>query len=1165
MAFDGSLSATLSPTASDGLRSQVLSTSIPSLVSSQSLRVAPSQISKTYRQASQLFLTRRLPEALSTVLPLITPSTEGSDANGSTEPAPVVRASRSTRIKVWTLYLTILNAILELDPQEGKDAFGTQEFRALCHKVRDGDVWEEVVQFGYHGVEGDVDSEVVINLATLLLAHARTQVTNQKRLENYLAASNTPNLDISRQLEASRSRRSLSRRPHSKGVANGADTPRDLNARVKILELYTLHVLVRNNEWDYAREFISVSSVLDEERREAFVQALQSLQEEQQAAEQREREELQKQEEKLRKDIEEARRLRAENEARERRRLEEERVKREGSEVDYGIEPTHPARAPNKAQAPKNTSPPSKTPRPVPPTSKGKKTVARPSFGTRAVMIISQFRKIIEQMAVSLKTNPVVLLRLIAFLVSIIVVFSRKDLRERVQRILGSGWNKIKSTAGMGVKARTLEAVKGVGYALAAADDALVLRRGAHVRITDRTLAVALVAEPTDGDARLLAAHYEITVSRGLPNGQPSNGKIFEFKMEPQSVPEPSLETSDAQAQHKRKAASPISTIESASHSPKRAKTGNEQTEKVKEVDKAEKANDNHGAPTKPPAEAGRDRREMARLEEKKRGRRLLGGLMNTLSQAGAGSQFKKRQDIERRQQENSTSQRVEDDRLRMQRLAKLEATRNVEQLKFEEKRMKTRHADMIAKAHHLHTRARPKIYYLPWELSTKQQDIIKDQIKTVEQLIDKEVAEFREYKEKRQASLGIVVKPTIPEKHEALGKPDDEVPTDKAQPESESSNRPPSRGTIKVGPDKDPDRAEDVMIEEAEDTRTARQMMDMVDALVPNDPRVEHKFADLGGFRYHYMLAKPEGEPTATVFLIHGWPDIGMGWRYQVPFLLSLNLQVVVPDMLGYGQTDAPESHEEYTFKKMTAHIAELVKKTTDQPIILGGHDWGGIFVWRFTQLYPELVRCVFSVCVPYSPPLKFRLDLPQLVEKMPNFRYQLQLASGEMEKIIGDSTHRLRGFLNGIYGGKTPEGKPAFTTDDGLIEANVDHIGQSPLLGADMSDLYVREFSRHGMHGPCNWYRTRPLNGEDEVEMAKRQEAFRFPMPAMLLMADKDAALPLWMAADQHRHFAGPFKLETLTDCSHWAMIQKPAEVNQHIGDFIKSVLGSELKAAL
>lgn len=65
---------------------------------------------------------------------------------------------------MWSLYLTILNAILELEPDEGKDSFGTHEYRGLCNKVRDGDIWEEVVRNGYHGIEGNVDSDVVINL-----------------------------------------------------------------------------------------------------------------------------------------------------------------------------------------------------------------------------------------------------------------------------------------------------------------------------------------------------------------------------------------------------------------------------------------------------------------------------------------------------------------------------------------------------------------------------------------------------------------------------------------------------------------------------------------------------------------------------------------------------------------------------------------------------------------------------------------------------------------------------------------------------------------------------------------------------------------------------------------------------------------------------------------
>lgn len=166
---DGAYTATLSPTSTDGFASQSLRSSISSLGSPAAARHAASYVSKTYRQSSTLFLTRRLPEALSTITPLITvtppsPSQQPETPNGTTEPAPVARASRNTRIKVWTLYIAILNAIVALDPDEGKEALGTHEWRALCAKVRDGDVWEEVVQNGYHGVEADVDSDVVINL-----------------------------------------------------------------------------------------------------------------------------------------------------------------------------------------------------------------------------------------------------------------------------------------------------------------------------------------------------------------------------------------------------------------------------------------------------------------------------------------------------------------------------------------------------------------------------------------------------------------------------------------------------------------------------------------------------------------------------------------------------------------------------------------------------------------------------------------------------------------------------------------------------------------------------------------------------------------------------------------------------------------------------------------
>lgn len=132
------------------------------------------KISQIYKQSSHLFLTRRYKDSLSTVEPLITPPAPSGaasqlQANGENaatpEPtAPVAMASNNLRVKVWSLYVTLLNAIVDLGSEEGKKEFGIKTWKALVKKVRNGDVWEEVVHNGYRGREGSVDAEVVANL-----------------------------------------------------------------------------------------------------------------------------------------------------------------------------------------------------------------------------------------------------------------------------------------------------------------------------------------------------------------------------------------------------------------------------------------------------------------------------------------------------------------------------------------------------------------------------------------------------------------------------------------------------------------------------------------------------------------------------------------------------------------------------------------------------------------------------------------------------------------------------------------------------------------------------------------------------------------------------------------------------------------------------------------
>ncbi|KAL1965714.1 hypothetical protein VTN77DRAFT_5214 [Rasamsonia byssochlamydoides] len=439
------------------------------LAASQSLTSSTSSLSSSklcsqiYKTASQLFLTRRLQESLAALTPIITvPATQdderytnGDDATPAL--APIATASSTMRIKVWNLYITLLSNIVDLGPEEGKQAFGQKEWKALVNKVRDGEIWEEIVRIGYRGLEGSVDADVVYNLATLLLNHSSSQTLNQQRLETYLSAYGQPDLDITAHLQDSPSGSQRHHLPRN----GGTDTPKDLTARVKIIELFTLHVLPRNEEWDYAREFIRHSEVLDEERKDVFLQTLEGLKEEKERGNQRAAELQREKEAELERQMREEEQRKAEAAAAE--RLQQNGHKRTSSEVDYGIEKEHPNGVAKEKQADKPSSsgksiPPSGrtpfSPSPPPGSSKKIKKAEKPAapVSRQARALLNVLRNILRSLSQSVVGNPMAFLRTLLFTLGILMALSRQDVRERIRKLTNTSWQKIRGTVGMGMK-----------------------------------------------------------------------------------------------------------------------------------------------------------------------------------------------------------------------------------------------------------------------------------------------------------------------------------------------------------------------------------------------------------------------------------------------------------------------------------------------------------------------------------------------------------------------------------------------------------------------------------------------------------------------------------------------------------------------------------------
>lgn len=320
------------------------------------------------------------------------------------------------------------------------------------------------------------------------------------------------------------------------------------------------------------------------------------------------------------------------------------------------------------------------------------------------------------------------------------------------------------------------------------------------------------------------------------------------------------------------------------------------------------------------------------------------------------------------------------------------------------------------------------------------------------------------------------------------------------------------------------------------------------------SDSRIEHKTAKLNGYTYHYLYAVPKsGQWSETVFLIHGWPDLSMGWRYQIPLLVDMGFRVVAPDMMGYGGTDAPKvppnSISLYGLKRASDDIAALAKELEAPKIILGGHDWGGSVVWRAAQWHPDLVSHVFSICTPYTAPHKQYFSAEALVKgPLPQFAYQIHLASGEVEKSVQDEKS-IRQFLKGMYGARGPNGELAFDPEKGIIEKNLPLIGESRILNGKVLDYYVKEYLKHGIHPTLNWYRQRRTNWEEDLALLDRKVIHQ---PVLFIQATFDSVLKPEMSKGMDALMPNLTRGEV--PATHWALVQKPEEVNAIIRQWLE-----------
>ena len=115
-------------------------------------------------------------------------------------------------------------------------------------------------------------------------------------------------------------------------------------------------------------------------------------------------------------------------------------------------------------------------------------------------------------------------------------------------------------------------------------------------------------------------------------------------------------------------------------------------------------------------------------------------------------------------------------------------------------------------------------------------------------------------------------------------------------------------------------------------------------------------------GFAAHW-IETPAGRIFARaggngppLMLLHGYAQTNVMWHKVAP-ALAARFTLVIPDLPGYGWSDAPEAakdHAPYTKRAMAAAMVDVMEKLGHARFALAGHDRGGRVAYRLALDHP-------------------------------------------------------------------------------------------------------------------------------------------------------------------------------------------------------------------
>ena len=310
------------------------------------------------------------------------------------------------------------------------------------------------------------------------------------------------------------------------------------------------------------------------------------------------------------------------------------------------------------------------------------------------------------------------------------------------------------------------------------------------------------------------------------------------------------------------------------------------------------------------------------------------------------------------------------------------------------------------------------------------------------------------------------------------------------------------------------------------------------------------------------YLAAGPEDGPL--IIFTHGWPELSLSWRHQLPFFGAMGFRAIAPDMRGYGRSTVYSQHEDYRQELIVADMIELIDHLDRDLAVWVGHDWGSPVAWNLASHYPDRCAAVANLCVPYA---TLECGLDSVIELVDRSIYPIdEFPAGQWEymrfyeeqfdKATAPMDANPSNFMQLIFrkGSTDRMGQPSGTAMvrknngwfGGLSEAP-DLPRDDDVISADELQVYAEGLTRNGFFGPNSWYMNHEANASYNESVVN--DAI-LDMPVLFLAARYD-----YTCESLTSRLAEPMRkkcsnlTETIIDSGHWMAQEKPASVNREI----------------